>query len=259
MPMRIGGTKRATRVLGEEEQLRLLRRAVRLAKREGAYAARVTQYGSVVIELPWPSETSRTTTNVPQPAPVATDTAATGQRRRGGAATRRARSAARLLAFQEAKREQLKAAARRRLRDVLVRALRRVRWERMQQVKRDSLAQRDDAGGRSTGVKRGVDDLVGQRLTYAAAVRHSCAPSQAPASGPHAWSLESPAALAKRACASPPAPPLPPGMTGDGGEAEPRSSPSARGALAWPMMRRVHEMVASACPSLSSAKPCQPR
>ncbi len=125
-----------TRVPDVAGPMATLERAVRLAKREGASAVRMTRHGTVVIELHTrrnervravpPAQAQRWT----RTSASASATATPSPRRRAGSASRRARSAARLKDFQDAKRlHEKKQQTLLRLRGHLRRALIRLRHD----------------------------------------------------------------------------------------------------------------------------------
>ena len=149
-------SRRATRAPDNAAKPELLERAMRLAKREGASAVRITRRGSIVIEL-LPSTHGRARHGpaacgaTPTSASTGAGAASAPRRRQGGSASRRARSAARLRDYVDAKKVHEK---RRlillRLRDYLHRALGQIRRERMQ----------GDNGRRVGGAKRAADELT---------------------------------------------------------------------------------------------------
>ena len=106
-------SRRATRAPGNAVQPGLMERAVRLAKREGASAVRITRRGSIVIEL-LPCAHARVRQGpamsnaaacgaTPTSASTGAGAAPAPRRRQGGSASRRARSAARLRDYVDAK------------------------------------------------------------------------------------------------------------------------------------------------------------
>ena len=170
--MPVPATPASWRAPADAAQLELLKRAVRLAKREGASAVRMTRAGSIVIELQaCVGERDRVVQLGPKAAARdATPTSASGgaesapapRRRRAGSASRRARSAARLRDFLEAKVHDAteQSSPRSRLGGLLWRALGKLRRERMLSTCPESLAQRGHSDRRSGGAKRAAGDLA---------------------------------------------------------------------------------------------------
>ena len=154
-------SRRATRAPGNAALPELMERAVRFAKREGASAVRITRRGSIVIEL-LPSANARARQGsavsmaaacgaTPTSASTGAGAAPAPRRRQGGSASRRARSAARLRDYVDAKKvHEKRRLILRRLRDSLHRALGQIRRERVQ----------GDTGRRVGGAKRAADELT---------------------------------------------------------------------------------------------------
>ena len=145
----------------------MLERAVRLAKREGASTVRMTRHGTVVIELHTRRDVRVRDTVVPpaqaqrwtRTSASTRATATPSPRRQAGSASRRARSAARLKDFQDAKRRhEKKQQTLLRLRGHLRRALIRLRHDLLRAPSSDISPPRAIITPRICGTKRTVDD-----------------------------------------------------------------------------------------------------